>query len=509
MVSEKKLHSRKFKLNDPLNFNIVDSLILKNINNGLGDKAAIISTDTVVTYQELFLAIQSIGQIEILSSIEEGSLVAVVFDNSLLSIIVTLGLINIGLVPCILNSALSYKEYDNHLSTINPRLVISNKNISNSFYHLIISSVDSLKLINKLLSLQKTNLGSWDRPAFCLFTSGTTGSPNAVVHRHKDIFVMNNDYAKHIIKVNEKDIFLSTSKMFFSYGLNAIFISLYHGATVVLLPSQFQPNEVWEMISKNSVSILFSVPAMYSRLLDHKESSKCPSLKICVSAGEALSRIIYEKWLENLSIKIVDGIGTTEIMSTFISNKTDDIKPGSTGKLVPGFKVDIKNEDGKSISKSNVPGILWVHGDTYLPEYLNNTVATKERFIDGWFKTNDIFSRDDHGYFYYHGRANDLIKCGGLWIYPARIENILNQHPAVNESVVVGKEQANGLLRPVAFVVLNKSYKANSDVINDLKIFCKAKCSSWEYPHFIEFISDIPKTATGKYKRTELCLIKT
>jgi acetyl-CoA synthetase len=414
-----------------------------------------------------------------------------------------------------LNPRLAEQDYDFYLKNCNASFGIFAREDVSKFERIFKKlSIQYMLLDNNDIELYKTKnlankppakLGFDNRPAFCLYTSGTTGHPSAVVHRHKDIRVTNENYVKYFLSVNEMDVLFSTSKMFFAYGLNSICYALYHGAAVILSPQQLDPISIWQMIKVHKPTIFFSVPTQYYRLLNNRPDHAVEysnSVKFCVSAGEHLPFAIRNSWKELTNKIIIDGIGTTEILSTFISNHPHDKNMDSTGKVVPGFEISIRNKQQKEVSIDQ-KGILWVKGDTYKDSYLNHDEATRYRFVDGWFNSGDIFSRDKDGYFYYHGRSNDLIKSGGRWIYPYRIESILNQFPAVSECAVVS-EVIDGLTRLVAHVALNKDIKPCAELVEELKNFTKKHCSSYEYPHFIKFITEIPKTPTGKLQRFKL-----
>ena len=339
--------------------------------------------------------------------------------------------------------------------------------------------------------------------AFGLFTSGTTGKPNLIIHRHKDPVITIKNYVLNTLSMTANDVLFSTSKLFFAYGLNSLLYALYHGATAILSPTENSLEIIWRIINALKPTIIFSVPTMYSRLLECSHSPKSMShVRLCVSAGEHLPSSLLEKWQDQLNVSIIDGIGTTEILSTFISNTPSIFSKNSTGKLVSGFSAEIRDENNRVLPIGEI-GILWIRGDTYPSAYINNSAMSQDRFVNGWFKTYDLFSCCQFGFYYYHGRASDLIKCGGIWIFPHRIEAILNAHPNIRESAVVCHEY-NGLQRPIAYIVLRNKGENFDELTSELKRQCKEKSSKYEYPHMIYVVDDIPKTVTGKLQRYKL-----
>lgn len=488
-----------------MSYNIVSLLIDKQIENGLGEKTAVIDPYRQWTYADIVCVMSYVDKLLNKFDIQPGNTIACLFHDSGLSVGCFLGIIRRGNVACYLNPYASKKDTDYYLKCCNARVILVDSTLSNVVVHvnLPVIIVETHKINIELYhpALKKVpHTGSPTRNAFYLFTSGTTGMPSLVPHRHIDIENTNKSYAQSVIRFTSDDIIFSTSKLFFAYGLNSIVYSFYHGATAIIGQKKLKDYDVWRHMRKYQVSVFFSVPTVYSMLLFKNDIPSLPKLRMAISAGEHLPEKIQKSWIKIFRSPIIDGIGTTEILSTFISNTKENFKLNSTGIPVNGFKIKICDEGNNRVKKNTI-GILWVKGDTYNSYYHNNPQMTENRFKDGWFKTNDLFYVDDDGYYYYCGRSNDIIKCGGVWIYPYKIEKVIQQHPAVKECAVIGKKQDNDLYRPVAIVVLNVGCADNDQTKESIKQFSKKHCSYYEYPHYVYISNEIPKTDTGKKKR--------
>ncbi len=493
-------------------YNIIDLLIYQPIRDGFGDKVILIEKENNITYNQLSKLVNSIISHKSFLKFPSGIVVACVMEDSIFSIAIFLALIYKGIIPCILNPHLSIDNYKNYLDSCQAKILITSENFLKKFSLLEISIGIKIFFIpenifhetkKRIKILATPKLGDKKRPAFCIFTSGTTGNPLAVMHRHVDIEIMNDNYVRTILEINSRDKIFATSRFYFAYGINTIFITLLNKATLVIAPLILDISTVWGIIIKHKPTVFFSVPTMYMRLLKFKQEitlNNFSFLRICISAGEKLPQHINKSWRDFTKKNIIDGIGTTEILSTFISNRKNDFREDSTGKPVLGFSVEIRDSYNKLVDTNEI-GVLWVKGNTYIDCYFNNISSSKERFLDGWFKTNDLFSKDKDGFYYYHGRISEIFKVSGIWIYPYRIEQVLNTHPAVFESAVIGKIQDSGLMRPEAFVVINKGFSISEELTKELQELCKKKCSKHEYPHIINYIDNIPKTYSGKLKR--------
>jgi len=348
---------------------------------------------------------------------------------------------------------------------------------------------------------------SRDDAAFWLYSSGSTGFPKGAVHLQHDMVVCAETYAKQVLGLRSTDRIFSAAKLFFAYGLgNAGYFPMAVGAQSILFPHRPTPDSVFEILSHRRPTIFFGVPTLYAAMLAAKEPEKrwdLSSLRLCVSAGEALPEEIYDRWRERFGVEIIDGIGTTEILHIFLSNRPGQARPGATGLAVPGYEAIIVDDEGRPVPRGEI-GNLRVKGDSTMAYYWNKHDKTKETLYGPWIQTGDKYSQDSDGYFWYAGRADDMLKVGGIWVSPVEVEATLIKHPAVLEAAVVGHEDSDRLVKPKAFVVLKKPGRASAALADELKGFVKDKIAPYKYPRWIEFAEELPKTATGKIQRFKL-----
>src|SRR5690349_11304065 len=347
---------------------------------------------------------------------------------------------------------------------------------------------------------------SRDDAAFWLYSSGSTGFPKGAVHLHHDMVVCQETYARQVVGYQESDRVYSAAKLFFAYGLgNAGYFPMGVGAQSVLFPGRPTPETVFEILTKHRPTLFFGIPTLYAAMLALKDADKrydLSALRLCVSAGEALPDEIYKRWRERFGVEIIDGIGTTEILHIFLSNRPGQARPGSTGKAVPGYEAVIVDDEGRPVKPGDI-GNLRVKGDSTMAYYWNKHDKTKETLFGPWIQTGDKYYQDQDGYFWYAGRADDMLKVGGIWVSPVEVENTLIKHPAVLEAAVVGKEDNDRLVKPKAFVVLKEGTPGVA-LADELKAFVKDKIAPYKYPRWIEFVPELPKTATGKIQRFKL-----
>jgi benzoate-CoA ligase len=303
------------------------------------------------------------------------------------------------------------------------------------------------------------------------------------------------------------DVSFSVAKLFFAYGLgNGLYFPLRTGGTTALLPGRPAPDKVFEVIDRYQPTVFYSVPTSYAALLHLAEKTNRTALgrvRMCVSAGEPLPKHIYEKWQDRFGVEILDGIGSTEILHIFISNRPGQARPGSTGQIVPGYEAKIVDEDGNELSAREV-GTLFIKGESIAAGYWNKHEATKRTFCGEWINTHDKFLVDEDGFYWYAGRTDDMMKVSGQAVWPADVEGLLQEHPAVLESGVVGTADPDGLIKPVAYVVLKDHSHACPDLARELQDHVKSRTSPHKYPRAVIFVDALPKTATGKIKRYKL-----
>ncbi|MBI4592913.1 MAG: benzoate-CoA ligase family protein [Candidatus Rokubacteria bacterium] len=348
---------------------------------------------------------------------------------------------------------------------------------------------------------------SRDDTAFWLYSSGSTGFPKGAVHLHHDMVVCYETYAKQVLGIRPTDKVYSGAKLFFAYGLgNAGYFPMGAGAQSVLYPHRPAPEAVFEVLARNRPTLFFGVPTLYAAMLAVKDADKrfdLSSLRLCVSAGEALPEEIFTRWRERFGVEIIDGIGTTEILHIFLSNRAGAVRPGSSGLPVPGYEAAIVDDEGRPVPPGEI-GNLRVKGDSTMAFYWTKHEKTKESLFGPWIQTGDKYWQDPDGYFWYAGRSDDMLKVGGIWVSPVEVEGTLIKHPAVLEAAVVGKEDSDKLVKPQAFVVLKDPAAASAALAEELKAFVKDKIAPYKYPRWIEFVPELPKTATGKIQRFKL-----
>lgn len=346
-----------------------------------------------------------------------------------------------------------------------------------------------------------------DEVAFWVYTSGSTGDPKGVKHVHSNLMATAKLFGQGILGITANDVVHSASKLFFAYGLgNAMTFPLSVGATAVLWPHRPSPEGVFDIMRAHRPTIFYGVPSLYTALLAHKDIGKgagSDRLRLCVSAGEAMPAHIGERWREVTGCDVLDGLGSTEMLNTFLSNRPGDIRYGSTGKPVPGYDARIVDEHGRDLGAGEI-GELLVRGPSAGEGYWNQREKSRRTFAGEWTHTGDKYRRDAEGYFYYCGRTDDMFKVSGMWVSPFDVEAALVSHEAVLEAAVIGKEDADGLIKPKAFIVLKNGYTADDGLFETLKGHVKDRAGPWKFPRWIELRDQLPRTATGKIQRFKL-----
>lgn len=430
----------------------------------------------------------------------------------------------IGAVPVPTNTMLKPRDYLYLLNDSRAKAIIVSQELLGNIIeiydellylkHIIVVGDDAPEkyfnfsdLLKKSATDLSTAATTADDPAFWLYSSGTTGFPKGAVHLHHDMIYCAEYYAKGILGINENDITFSVAKLFFAYGLgNGLYFSFSVGASTVLVPQRPTPESVLKTVTKYRPTLYFGVPTSYGAILQIENAERdydLSSIRHCASAGESLPAPIFLKWKEKFGLEILDGIGSTEVLHIFISNRPGAIKPGSTGQVVPGYEAKILDADGNRVPQGEV-GTLMVKGDSIAAYYWNKHQKTKETFIGEWINTGDKYYQDEDGYFFYVGRGDDMIKAGGIWVSPVEVENALMAHPAVLECGVVGKPDSDGMYKPLAYVVFKQNVDSNDQLLEELKKFVKSNIAPYKYPRWVVPVEELPKTATGKIQRYKL-----
>jgi len=345
-----------------------------------------------------------------------------------------------------------------------------------------------------------------DDIAIWLFTSGSTGHPKGAVHLQHDLPYNTECYAKRVLGVNENDLTVSVPKLFFGYatGTNLLFPFAVGGATA-LFSERSTPEKMFEVIGRYRPTILTSVPTMINAMLNVEGAAgrDLSSLRFCLSAGEALPVELYNRWVETFGVEILDGIGSAEMFHIYITNRLGDVKPGSLGRVVEGYEAAVVDAEGRALPPGAM-GTLRVRGDSAALCYWQAHEKSKATFAGDWCTTGDQFHVDEEGYFWYHGRTDDMLKVGGVFVAPAEIENCLLRHEAVVEAAVVGHDDGSGLVKPKAFVVAREGHPPGDALADSIKEFVKTRLAPYKYPRWVEFVASLPKNDRGKIDRKQL-----
>jgi benzoate-CoA ligase family protein len=349
---------------------------------------------------------------------------------------------------------------------------------------------------------------SKDDVAFWMYTSGTTGTPKGVVHLHHDLLHFLPPYCEQVSRITPDDIVFTTSKMSFSFGKNNSFDSpLFSGAGVVLSPEWPDAAKVFEILQKYRPTIFVSVPTFYASLLRELDRSDrkidLSFIRVCTSSGEPLPKPIFDRWKERFGLEILDVLGTTDVGGSYIGNCPGLVKPGSAGLLLNGFEGKLIGADGKEVATGEI-GTLWLKNDGTAPYYWNKHQRSKQVFQGDWFNTGDRFHTDEDGFMWFKGREDEMLKVSGQWVSPLEIEAALGQHPAVSEVAAVGAPDGSGLTRVKAFVILRNDGSGSAALEKEMIDFVRDRIAHFKAPRWVEFVSEMPRTATGKLQRNRL-----
>jgi benzoate-CoA ligase len=360
--------------------------------------------------------------------------------------------------------------------------------------------------VARAVPLEKPAATHADDAAFWLYSSGSTGAPKGTVHTHANAYWTDALYARNVLRLAEDDVVFSAAKLFFAYGLgNALTFPLSAGATTILMPERPTPQAVFKRLTEQRPTVFYGVPTLYAAMLAAADlpARSAVNMRMCVSAGEALPREIGERFTAHFGCEILDGIGSTEMLHIFLSNRAGDVRYGTTGVPVPGYDVELRGEDGKPVADGEV-GDLYIRGPSAALLYWTNHAKSRATFQGEWTRSGDKYARGEDGRYVYAGRADDMLKVSGIYVSPFEVEAALVQHPAVLEAAVIGRQDADGLTKTKAFVVLKTGHAPGPALEETLKAFVKDKLAPYKYPRYLEFIDELPKTATGKIQRFRL-----
>ncbi len=511
----------------PRQFNVATYFVDRNILEGRAENVAIECAGERVTYQQLFEGTNRVGNALRNLGVRREERVFLLLLDSPEFLYCFFGAIKIGAVAVPVNTQAKPHDYEYILNDSHARVAIVNETLLPQLQSIPTENLrylreiilvgdsshatqhprfrDLLEAASPDLAAEHTNK---DDPAFWLYSSGSTGIPKGCVHLHHDMVVSSHHYAHAILKINERDRCFSVARLFFAYGLgNAGYFPLSCGATTILSPARPTPAGIYADIERYRPTLFFSVPTNYAALLDHNRPGgpdfDLSSIRHAVSAGEALPAPLFERFRDRFSIEILDALGSTESLHMVISNRPREIKAGSSGKILPGFEAKITGESGRPVALNEI-GDLWVKCDSLCAGYWNQHEKTESTFVGDWFRTGDKYRQDVDGFFWHAGRADDLFKVHGLWLSPAEVESALLAHPAVLEAAVVARNDEAGLAKPAAYVVLKREFAPSHQLISELQDFVAERIGGYKRPRWIEFLQELPKTATGKLQRFKL-----
>jgi 4-hydroxybenzoate-CoA ligase len=512
-------------------YNAASDMIDANVARGLADKVAFTDPDRSITYGELrsrtcrlARALQTLG-------IRPEERIALLLPDTVDYPVAFWGAIRAGIVVVPVNPLLTPEQYAYVIRDSRASLMIAAAPLARTILPILhrLPNMRAIVLVaaglgdsalftglrvydfEQILAGESDDLfvatTDSDEVAFWLYTSGSTGDPKGVKHVHTSPMATAQLMGRGVLGIQEGDLVFSAAKLFFAYGLgNAMSFPMSVGASAVLWPQRPTPDAVFEIMRRHRPTLFFAVPSLYAALLAHKDicdGAGSDRLRLCVSAGEALPAHIGERWRSTVGVDVLDGIGSTEMLQTFVSNRPGDIRYGSSGKPVPGYEAKVADENGRE-QPAGVVGELIVRGPSAGEGYWNQRTKSRRTFVGEWTYTGDKYVCDEQGYLHYRGRTDDMFKVSGMWVSPFDVEAALTSHEAVLEAAVIGKEDVDGLIKPKAFIVLQSGYAADERLFENLKLHVKERAGPWKYPRWIDVRADLPRTATGKIQRFKL-----
>ena len=512
-------------MNPPAVFNFAAHLFVANA--GRADKLAYLDDRGRLSYGELEMQARRLAAGLLALGVRREERVFLLMHDCNEWPVSFLGCLYAGIVPVAVNTLLTADDYAFMLrhsrsqatlvsAALLPTLTAAMAKAPSEVRHVVVAqaegalppqtvSFDALVAANEPLAEAAPT--HRDDPAFWLYSSGSTGRPKGTVHTHANLWWTAELYARPVLGLTERDVCFSAAKLYFAYGLgNALTFPLSVGASVVVMAERPTPDAVFKRWTAADAAtrptVFFGAPTGFAGMLASPAlpAREAVKLRMCSSAGEALPSEIGQRFERHFGVSIIDGIGSTEMLHIFISNRPGDVRYGTTGKPVEGYEVELRGGDGRPIADGEV-GDLYVKGPSAALMYWGDRERSRETFQGSWTRSGDKYSRDADGYYTYAGRSDDMLKVSGVWVSPFEVESTLMQHPAVLEAAVIGVEDRDGLVKTKAFVVV-KTGQATSDA--ELKAFVKERLAPYKYPRSFEFVDELPKTATGKIQRFRL-----
>lgn len=475
-----------------MEFNLASYFVDRHVAEGRGHRMAVIHEGRRYTYAEIAALVNQAGNALRRAGVEPGDRVLIVLPDSPEFVAAYFGAMKIGAVAVPASTALRPADYAYLADESQARMVLNQPG--------------ALQCANESVVLDGAPTSA-DDPAFWLWTSGSTGPPKAAVHRHQDWLACCEGYADGVLHVSSGDLTFSSAKLFHAYGLgNSLMFPFYAGAATVLYPGRPLAPAILACAHQYRPTLFFSVPTHYAAMLQETAAANpydLSSVRLGISAAEPLPAEIVRRWRQRFGFEVLDGIGSTEVLHIYLSNRPGSVRPGSSGAPVPGYEVRITDDKGNGLAPGQT-GDLWVRGPGNATHYWNRPQLTAERMRGGWFFSGDKYRADADGYYWYAGRSDDMFRVAGEWVSPIEIEGALVEHPAVLEAAVVARLGENGLSIPCAFVALKEPGHASEALAEELRRFVRARLAGYKCPRRIEFLEELPKTATGKVQRYKL-----
>jgi benzoate-CoA ligase len=506
----------------PAELNAATYFVDRNVQEGRGDKVAVECGERQITYRQVLEQTNRLGNAlrDQLGVRREERVLLLLLDTPEF-VYAFFGAMKIGAVPVPTNTLQKSPEYEYLLNDSRARVLIVSEPLLplieaiprerlRHLHHIVVAGAarPGVPALEDLLAEASPELEpeptSKDDMAFWLYSSGSTGASKGCVHLHHDMLVCTELYARGVLNSTENDRFFSVAKLFFAYGLgNGLYFPFGVGATAILLPGPPTPANVFDVVERHRPTLFFSVPTSYGQLLAQERAADFSSVRYGVSAGEALPPALFDRFKQRFGVEILDGIGSTEICHIFISNQPGAIRPGSSGRLVAGYEARVLDDDGQPVPQGEI-GNLLIKGDSTCAMYWNKHEKTKDTIEGHWIRTGDKYYQDADGYFWYAGRSDDMLKVGGIWVSPVEVENALVEHTVVQECGVIGREDHDRLVKPLAYVVLREGVQGSPELARELQDFVRARLAEYKRPRWVEFVPELPKTATGKTQRFKL-----
>jgi benzoate-CoA ligase len=506
----------------PAEYNAAHDLIERNSQAGRADKLAFIDDDGACTYGELAERVNRFATALSGLGMRQEERVLLCLHDTIDFPTAFLGSIKAGIVPIAVNTLLTANDYGYMLANSRARALVVSAPLLPAIApllpklrcleHVIVSRGDAgaHHAFDALLAKGNTACDAAatcpDDVCFWLYSSGSTGAPKGTMHVHASLMQTAELYARPVLGIREDDIVFSAAKLFFAYGLgNALSFPMAAGATAILMAERPTPAAVARRLVTHRPTIFYGVPTLYAAMLASPDLPAKPDidLRVCVSAGEALPENIGKRWTAHYGIDILDGIGSTEMLHIFLSNRPGHVRYGTSGVPVPGYEMRLLDDRMQPVAMGEV-GDLYISGPTAANGYWNNREKSRATFQGMWTKSGDKYRVDKDGVYVYAGRSDDMLKVSGIYVSPVEVEAALITHPAVLEAAVVGREDEDQLTKPAAYVVLKPGQVSSATLSEELRVHVKTQLAPFKYPRWIEFIDELPKTATGKIQRFKL-----